>query len=175
MQLHHLGIAADEAVLFQRLAGHLLYSDPALRPSSDVLRRGNGGQPVLWAHGISGDLPIVLVRIDDTDDLGIVRQLLRAYEYWRLKQLSVDLVILNERESSYVQDLQVALETLARAGQSRARIPANRRGAACSFSAPTSSRAQRAWRCSPRRGAVLLSRRGSLAEQLDRLEQARRR
>jgi len=105
VELHHLGIASDEASLFQRLAGHVLYNDPALRPSSDVLRRGNGGQPMLWTHGISGDLPIVLVRIDDTDDLGIVRQLLRAFEYWRLKKLSVDLVILNERESSYVQDL----------------------------------------------------------------------
>ena len=119
VELHHLGIARDEAMLFQRLAGHVLYSDPALRPSSDALRRGNGGLPLLWAQGISGDLPIVLVRIDDTDDLGIIRQLLRAFEYWRLKRLAVDLVILNERASSYVQDLQTALETLIRTGLSR--------------------------------------------------------
>ena len=46
----------------QRLAGHVLYNDPALRPSSDVLRRGNGGQPMLWTHGISGGLPSVTVR-----------------------------------------------------------------------------------------------------------------
>ena len=59
--------------------------------------------PLLWAQGISGELPIVLVRIDDTDDLGIIRQLLRAFEYWRLKRLAVDLVILNERASSYVR------------------------------------------------------------------------
>ena len=51
------------------------------------------------------------VRIDDVEDIGIVRQLLRAHEYWRMKQLAVDLVILNERASSYVQDLQTALET----------------------------------------------------------------
>ena len=78
VELHHLGIASEEAMLFQRLAGHFLYNDATLRPSSDVLRRRNGGQAALWAHGISGDLPIVLVRIDDADDLGIVRQLLRA-------------------------------------------------------------------------------------------------
>ncbi len=119
VELHHLGITSDEAALFQRLAAHVLYSVPALRPSSDVLRRGTGGQRALWPHGISGDLPLVIVRIDDTDDLGIVRQLLRAIEYWRLKQLTVDLVILNERVSSYVQDLQISLETLARAGLSR--------------------------------------------------------
>ena len=52
----------------------------------------------------------MLVRIEDKDDLELVRQLLRAHEYWRLKQLAVDLVILNERAASYVQDLQNALE-----------------------------------------------------------------
>ncbi len=171
VQLHHLGIAADEATLFQRLAGHVLYSDAALRPSSDVLRRGDGGQPALWAHGISGDLPIVLVRIDDTDDLGLVRQLLRAFEYWRLKRLSVDLVILNERESSYVQDLQGALETLARAGPSRPRIPGEppRGGVFILRSDIIPSSARLTLLAAAR--AVLLSRRGSLAEQLDRLEQ----
>jgi cyclic beta-1,2-glucan synthetase len=72
----------------------------------------------LWAHGISGDLPIVLVQIDEPEDVGIVRQLLRGHEYWRMKQLAVDLVILNERAASYVQDLQVLLETLLRTSQS---------------------------------------------------------
>ena len=172
VQLHHLGITADEALLFQRLAGHVLYSDPALRPSSDGLRRGNGGQPMLWEHGISGDLPIVLVRIDDTDDLGLVRQLLRAFGYWRLKQLSVDLVILNERESSYVQDLQVALETLARAGLSRPSIPGEPpRGGVFILRSDIISSAARVTLLTAAR-AVLLSRRGSLAEQLDRIEQA---
>ena len=73
MQLHHLGVGADEAHLFQRLANRVLYSDPTLRPSSDVLKRGEGGPSTLWAHGISGDLPIVLVRIDEAEDLEIVR------------------------------------------------------------------------------------------------------
>ncbi len=171
VELHHLGIAPDEAMLFQRLAGHLLYNDPALRPSSDVLRRRNGGQQALWAHGISGDLPIVLVRIDDTDDLGIVRQLLRAFEYWRLKQLNVDVVILNERSSSYVQDLQSALESLTRAGLSRVKIHGEsvRGGVFILRSDIIPSETRLALLAAA--GAVLLSRHGSLAEQLDRLEQ----
>ena len=65
---------------------------------------------------MSGDLPVVLLRIDDTEDLEIARELVQAHGYWRMKQLAVDLVILNERQSSYVQDLQVALEALARVG-----------------------------------------------------------
>ena len=68
----------------------------------------------------------MLLRIADIEDLDIVRQLLQAHEYWRMKQLAVDLVILNERASSYVQDLQIALETLVRTSQSR---PPRRRGA----------------------------------------------
>ena len=81
VQLHHLGIGADEAHLFQRLANHVLYSDPTLRPPAEILKRGALGPSTLWAHGISGDLPIVLVRIDEADDLELVRQLLRAHEY----------------------------------------------------------------------------------------------
>jgi len=171
VELHHLGIATEEAMIFQRLAGHLLYNDAALRPSSDVLNRRNGAQPALWAHGISGDLPIVLVRIDDADDLGIVRQLLRAFEYWRLKQLDVDLVILNERLSSYVQDLQTALEALTRAGLSRPRIQSEavRGGVFILRSDIIPGETRLALLVAAR--AVLLSRHGSLAEQLDRLEQ----
>jgi cyclic beta-1,2-glucan synthetase len=171
VELHHLGITSDEASLFQHLAGHVLYNDPALRPSSDVLRRGDGGQAMLWQHGISGDLPIVLVRIDDTDDLGIIRQLLRAFEYWRLKKLSVDLVFLNERQSSYVQDLQMALETMARGALSRPRVlgEPTQGGVFVLRSDIISSEVRLALLAAAR--AVLLSRRGSLAEQIARLEQ----
>src|SRR5205814_4006543 len=118
VQLHHVGIGPDEAHLFQSLARRILYSERTLRPSGDVLARHSGGPSSLWAHGISGDIPIVLVQIDDPEDVGIVRQLLRAHEYWRMKQLAVDLVILNDRAPSYVQDLQVLLETLVRTSQS---------------------------------------------------------
>ena len=70
-------------------------------------------------HGISGDVPIVVCRIDDMADLQIVRQLLQAHEYWRMKQLAVDLVILNENPASYAHDLQTTLETMVRATQAR--------------------------------------------------------
>jgi len=58
------------------------------------------GQPGLWPYGISGDIPIVLVMLDKTDDIDIVREVLKAHEYWRLKKLAVDLVILNEEETA---------------------------------------------------------------------------
>ncbi|KRT75419.1 MAG: glycosyltransferase, cyclic beta-1,2-glucan synthetase [Candidatus Rokubacteria bacterium CSP1-6] len=170
VQLHHLGIGPDEAHLFQSLASRVLYSDRRLRPSADVLARRTGGPDALWALGISGDLPIVLVQIDEPEDVGIVRELLRAHEYWRIKQLAVDLVILNERAPSYVQDLQSLLETLLRTSQSAE--PHDGHGPhgnvyivrADRMTAPERDVLQAVAR------AVLSSQRGTLAEQMTRAE-----
>ena len=172
VQLRHLGIDASEAYLFQELASRILYSDATLRPSSTVLTVNKQGPSGLWRHGISGDLPIVLIRIDEAEDQSIVRQLLRAHEYWRMKQLAVDLVILNEQASSYAQSLQDALETQVRASQSRLQ----HEGIASSgnvfilrgdlISAEDRTLLQTAAR------AVLLSRRGTLAEQVERPQRA---
>jgi cyclic beta-1,2-glucan synthetase len=172
VQLSYLGIDAEQAGLFQRLAGHMLYADPTLRPSSDAIRRGGGGPAALWAQGISGDLPIVLARIDDIEDIAIVRQLLRAHEYWRLKQLAVDLVILNERVSSYIQELQIALEALVRSSQARLQTGAGvARGGVFVLRSDLVSSETRALLLSMAR-AVLLGGRGTLSEQLNRHQQA---
>ena len=91
----------------------MIYSDPTLRPSSEILKRNDLGPSALWAHGISGDLPIVLCRIDEAEHLETVRQLIRAHSYYRrMKQLAVDVVIVNERNTSYMQDLQKALKSI---------------------------------------------------------------
>jgi cyclic beta-1,2-glucan synthetase len=168
MQLHHLGIVTDEAHLFQRLANHILYSDPTLRPAPDVLKRGAGKASMLWAQGISGDLPIVLVRVEEDGHLELVRQLLRAHEYWRLKQMAVDLVILNERPASYVQDMQTSLDALVRMNQSMPRIPGHDpRGAVFVLRADLVSPEIRGLLSACAR-AVLHGNRGSLADQLKR-------
>ena len=114
MQLRHLGIDNGEAQLFQRLASHMLFSDPMLRPAPADIARWAGAASTLWAAGISGDLPIVLVRIDDDAHLELVRSVLQAHEYWRLKRLAVDLVVINERGASYAEGLQAALDALVR-------------------------------------------------------------
>jgi cyclic beta-1,2-glucan synthetase len=171
VQLHHLGVGPDEAQLFQRLANHVLYCDPALRPPSEVLARSQRGPAALWPHGISGDLPIVLVRIDDAEHVEIVRQLLHAHEYWRMKRLAVDLVILNEKPTSYIQELQASLEALVRASPSRPHSGAgDARGALFVLRADlVPAEAREALRAAAR--AVLLSRAGSLSEQVRRLQE----
>jgi cyclic beta-1,2-glucan synthetase len=172
VQLNHLGITPDEAHLFQRLANAVLYSDPALRPSSEVLGRGAFERAALWSHGISGDLPIVLVRIDEAEDVGIIRQLLRAHEYWRLKQLSVDLVILNEKPPSYEQELQGVLNGLVRARrQGMALDQSSVHGGIFLLRGDLLTAQDRALLQTAAR-AVLLSRHGSLAEQVLRSQRA---
>jgi cyclic beta-1,2-glucan synthetase len=171
VELHHLGVEPSEAHLFQRLANRILYSDPSLRASPDVLKRNARGQSGLWALGISGDLPIVLVRIDEVEDQEIVRQLLRAHEYWRMKQLAVDLVIINEKPGSYAQDLQSTLDTLVRTSQSKAAPEGNQHGGVFVLRTDTVSTEDRDLLQTAAR-ALLLSRHGTLAEQVMRMEVA---
>ena len=120
VHLHHLRITQDEAHLFQRLANRLLYADPTLRAAPQVLAANRRGPSGLWAYGISGDLPIALVRIEQDEDRDVVRQLLRAQEYWGLKGVPADLVILNAKGTSYAQDLQQAVEAMVRVSRSAA-------------------------------------------------------
>ena len=114
--LRHLGISSDEAQLCERLASRVLYTDASLRAGPEVLERNVLGQPGLWAHGISGDLPILLVRVVKGGDIPLVRQVLQAQEYWRLKGLSADVVILNEHPVSYLDDIHVQLAALLDTG-----------------------------------------------------------
>ncbi|HEY7771651.1 MAG TPA: glucoamylase family protein, partial [Marinagarivorans sp.] len=122
VQLRHLGVDSAEAAEFQRLASPLIYASAQFRSSSAAISRGAGAQAELWPLAISGDLPVFLLRIDDLEDIAQVRQILRAHEYWRSKRLAVDLVIINEHPSSYMQDLQIAIETAIRTSQTGPRL-----------------------------------------------------
>jgi cyclic beta-1,2-glucan synthetase len=168
MQLRHLGIDTEEAHLFQRLANHILFSDPILRPPTEILIHGARKASTLWSQGISGDQPILLVRIEEDNHLELVRQLLRAHEYWRLKHLAVDLVILNARAASYAQELQGALEALLRMNQSMPKLANDdSRGAVFTLRADLISAEIQNLLYSCAR-AVLDGKRGSLAEQINR-------
>ena len=105
-----------DAQLYGRLASSIIYASPARRAKPSVLMRNSRGQSGLWGYGISGDLPIVLVRIDDQEKIELVRQLVQAHAYWRIKGLAVDLVIWNEDESGYRQNLQEQIMGLIAAG-----------------------------------------------------------
>ena len=114
VEMSHLTLDAEDAHLFQRLAARILYSDPTLRPRPHVLALNTKAQSSLWAYAISGDLPILLVRINRLEDLPMVRKILRGHEYLHYKGLKIDLVILNDHPPGYMQTLHKELETLLR-------------------------------------------------------------
>ena len=108
-----LGITREDVARFQRLAAHVLFTGPTLRSRASVT--GNHlGQPGLWPHAISGDLPIVLARLAGIDDLALAGELLRAHAYWRGCGLVADLVLLND--AGPPDELHHALEKLVRLG-----------------------------------------------------------
>jgi cellobiose phosphorylase len=95
-ELQTLGLTPDDVGLFNRLAGSVVFTNSTLR-QTDAVAANRLGQPGLWLHGISGDFPIVLIRIAVPDDESLVHQLVHWHAYTRSRGLTVDLVILDER------------------------------------------------------------------------------
>ncbi|MGB5994429.1 MAG: glucoamylase family protein, partial [Candidatus Deferrimicrobiaceae bacterium] len=114
--LQQLNATEADAQLYGHLAGSVIYANSSLRADASVLIRNRRGQSGLWGYSISGDLPIVLVRIGDPVNIDLVRQLVQAHAYWRLKGLAVDLVIWNEDHAGYRQLLHEQIMGLIAAG-----------------------------------------------------------
>ncbi len=116
MSLRHLGISIEQAQLSERLGSRVFFSDASLRADGETLAKNTLGQDGLWRYGISGDLPIVLVRVKEPEDVQLVRQILTAHEHWRLKGLKADAVILNEHSASYREEMNQQLTQLVDGG-----------------------------------------------------------
>ena len=115
----YLNLRAGEIKTYQNMLSQIVYPGPARRKYRDIIRKNEKGQSALWSYGISGDTPIVLVSIDKTDHSDIVRECLKAHEYWRTKGLMVDLVILNRDQSNYLQPLKEHLNEIVFSSSSR--------------------------------------------------------
>ncbi len=116
VNLQQINATESDAQLYARLASSVIYVNPAQRADMTVLKRNHRGQSGLWGYGISGDLPIVLLQIANQANMELVRQLVQAHAYWRLKGLAVDLVIWNEDQGGYRQLLQEQIMGLITAG-----------------------------------------------------------
>jgi cellobiose phosphorylase len=166
VQLQHLRLSPEETHLYQRLGGHIFYAGPVLR-SSKALAANQLGQPGLWRHGISGDKPIVLVRIAENEELTLVRQLLLAHAYWRLRGLSVDLVVLNDHPASYMESLHEQIQNLVRVSESHLLVD-KPGGVFVRRSVQLSEEDKVLLQAAAR--LVLIGSRGSLEAQIDRTE-----
>ena len=114
--LQQINATESDAQLYGHLAGSVIYANSSLRAEPGVIINNRRGQSGLWGYSISGDLPIVLLQIEDPANIDLVRQLVQAHAYWRLKGLAVDLVIWNEDHAGYRQLLQEQIMGLIAAG-----------------------------------------------------------
>ncbi|WP_295578444.1 glycoside hydrolase family 94 protein [uncultured Lamprocystis sp.] len=114
--LRQLNASPADAQLYGHLAGSILYTNASLRAEASVLIQNRRGQSGLWSHAVSGDVPLVLLQISDPENIALVHQLVQAHAWWRLKGLSVDLVIWNEDQAGYRQELQEQILGLIAAG-----------------------------------------------------------
>lgn len=112
VSLRQLAISDREAQLYQQMAGHVVYASNRLRAPPGVIARNQRGQSGLWGYSISGDLPLVLVKIRHIDNIGIVRQMVNAHAYWKSRGLAVDLLIWNEDHAGYRQQLNDAINAM---------------------------------------------------------------
>lgn len=109
-----LELDPDSLPLLERLASRLLHPDGGLRAPAGERAAHPPRQSRLWSLGISGDLPILLLRrADGGDDARrLARQLVVAQRYWRHRGLKVDLVLLHDSGASYLAPQRDAIVSL---------------------------------------------------------------
>nr|MBA2562562.1 cyclic beta 1-2 glucan synthetase [Chitinophagaceae bacterium] len=111
--LRQINAVESDAQLYNRLASSVIFANSALRTDPATIIKNKRGQSGLWSYAISGDLPIVLLQIENAENVELVKQMVQAHAYWRLKGLLVDLVIWNDDHGSYRQVLQDRIHGLA--------------------------------------------------------------
>jgi cyclic beta-1,2-glucan synthetase len=109
LELLNLGLNAHAVENIQRLYSALLYPVGTLRAAPHILAQNEQGQSGLWAFGISGDYPILLVRMRDGES-SLLPEALQAFAYWRSRHITVNLIILNEQDTGYALDLYNAVQ-----------------------------------------------------------------
>lgn len=119
METKYLNLKESDIKVFNELLSHVIYLSPIRQKYNNIIKNNTKGQSALWPYGISGDLPIVLATIKKSDDIEIIKEMLKAHEYWKSRGFKCDLVILNEDEGSYLQPLQNLLRDLVLSSSSR--------------------------------------------------------
>ncbi len=112
VETRYLNLKHDEMQLYQEMISHIVYLSPLHRRAAAAIQANDKGQSDLWAFGISGDRPIILVTLDRTEEVAILYDVLKAHEYWRLKDVQVDLVIISNEETSYFNPLTTLITDL---------------------------------------------------------------
>ncbi len=107
----YLSLKEEDTDLYQKMLGYLLYVNPLKKLIVQDLPKETYPQSELWRIGISGDLPILLVRIKAPNDSYVVEDVLKAKEFFMLKHCDIDIVILNEEKNVYEQYVKEKIES----------------------------------------------------------------
>lgn len=112
IELKYLEISGYQLNAFQDLISPIFYPGSAYRGPQENIRRNSKNQSFLWRFGVSGDNPILLLRVKSIEEAGIIRDVLKAYEYLRINRVKVDLIILSEAKHGYMQELDDLINDL---------------------------------------------------------------
>ncbi len=103
--LKHLNFTSSEYQLFYEIISHIMFISPLKRQFQEYIQNSYKGQSSLWTYGISGDYPIILVEIQENSEIGILYEILQVYDFFKTKDIRVDIVILCKEENSYTNSL----------------------------------------------------------------------
>lgn len=112
IELKYLEISKSQLKAFQNLISPIFYPSGFYRGPQENIRRNVKNQSFLWRFGISGDNPILLLNVKSIQDTGMIKDVLKAYEYLRINRVMVDLIILSEAKHGYMQELDELVNEL---------------------------------------------------------------
>lgn len=114
MELKYLGISGRQLNAFQNVISPLFYPAKQFRGPVEKIRRNWKDQNSLWRFGISGDNPIMLLKVDSVGEAEIIKGVLKLYEYLRINRVKIDLVILSDSRYGYMHELCNLLNDMTR-------------------------------------------------------------
>ncbi|HEX3595352.1 MAG TPA: glucoamylase family protein [Polyangiaceae bacterium] len=166
VELRHLGVSPTEEAVYQRLLSLLVFPRPKVRSGGSVELRGAHGKGALWSLGVSGDVPLVVLRVDEPDFGDLATELLNAHEFFRVNGFSMDLLLLSEEPGGYFHPMQDQSTELVRSSVAKGSLDRNNGGVfirrADQLSEPDRALVLRAAH------VVLFASKGSLARQIKR-------
>ncbi|AQS12000.1 N,N'-diacetylchitobiose phosphorylase [Clostridium saccharobutylicum] len=109
LELKSLGIRSAQANIFQSLSSYIFFLHSGRKDREEYIKNISKHQKDLWSYGISGDLPIVFLTIENEDDISLVTNILRFHYYMKIKGVKLDLIVYNNEEISYDEPLQKSI------------------------------------------------------------------
>lgn len=111
-QNRYLRIKGNQIQDYQKMMSYIIFYNPSKKEILEKIPKQKYEQSELWKYGISGDLPIILIKIKDSNDAYVIQEILKAYEFFRTRNLETELIILDEEKHSYENYVREEIENL---------------------------------------------------------------